>query len=672
MNKLFNLLFTFIFTLLLGTTCVKAQTYRSWVNAGDHAMATGRYAEAVDYYSKAMEFEVEDVRLYYNMAQVNRLYNDYEKAAAWYLKTYSDDKEGSFELTPYYIADMKMYLGQYDEAVKFYNIYLSSHGADSSYFTVKSKTTVNAIEESKSIASSDQKNVEVENAGNRINSTYSDFGGITLGDSILYYSSLRFKYEDREDKKADTKYVSRILRSKEKEKSFEIPEPLFMLINEPSVHNCNIAISKDHQIMVFTRCDYKADFTLRCDLFISKYQDGKWTKPTPFPAEVNDKDYTNTHPAIEAIGAEGWNIYFTSDKPGGFGNLDLYKVKIDANLNFSVVENLGEPINTFDDELSPFYDSERDVLYFSSNGLTGMGGYDIFSSTNINGTFQRPVNMGPPYNSSVNDLYFTLGSDSTYGTLTSNRIGSYYIRSKTCCYDIWLHKQTFEEPVLAVDSSLQQGGGIAAGVENSGDPIVRATYDDLLPLILYFENDQPNPKSMATTTQIKYDDLYKTYIANYQDYMSGHTDGLSGEDYKLAATSIESFFNKKVKASYKRLEIFSNKVLEALQQNAVIKITVRGQASPLADTKYNVNLSKRRVASLVNYLMAFNDEALQPYFNTKALIIEEVAAGESLSAKTVSDNLNDKRNSVYSPEASQERLIEVIDIKIDVPEQEDE
>lgn len=657
-----SVIITFIF-LAFEPASLNAQTYKAWVNAGDQAMDSYSYAEAIEYYSKATEFETGDLQLYIRLGKAFRLYNDYERALSWYMKAFSEDKDGLFPEAVFYIGEMNKYMGRYTECVKYYNLYLSKATPDSSYMGIKARSEISLMESVKTIAGDSVENVLVENAGSSVNTTYSDFGATVSGDSVLYYASLRFKYTDRSEKKGTERYVSRILKSEVRSGEFSKGSPLFMTINEPSLHNCNVSLSPDHKLMVFTRCELTKGQGLRCDLFYSTLVDGSWSAPLPFPDSVNDDRYTNTQPAVEAIGAEGYRIYFASDRPGGFGKLDLYRVKMDANFRFSVVENLGDDINTFDDELSPFFDSARDVLYFSSYGHAGIGGYDIFKSRLVNGEFTTPENLGPPYNSTVNDLYYSYDRDTTGGTLTSNRVGSYYIRSKTCCYDIYRFSTVEEQPLAQNEEDTMSTDTKLV----STDPMAKVSYQEWLPLILYFENDMPGRRSMSTTTDRSYDDLYNEYLSKYDEYVEGHTGGLSGEEGKIAEQAISTFFNDFVTASFNELSLFTARISEALTKGASIRITVRGQASPLADSRYNENLSKRRVASLVNYFRRYKDGMLLSYINDGTFTIEEVAAGESLSAKDVSDKLEDTRNSVYSPKASKERLIEVIDIFIEQP-----
>jgi hypothetical protein len=133
---------------------------------------------------------------------------------------------------------------------------------------------------------------------------------------------------------------------------------------------------------------------------------------------------------------------------------------------------------------------------------------------------------------------------------------------------------------------------------------------------------------------------------------------------KDAENAIDLFFDNTVKKSYNDLERFTNILIKQLAQGNKIEIVVRGSASPLAESGYNKNLSKRRISSVLNYWKSFDKGALFTYVNEKKLFITEEPVGESLAKKGVSDKLKDLRNSVYNPDAADERYIEVIQVKV--------
>jgi len=647
MNR-FRLIFILLFGLL-GAMQVSAQTYKAWVTAGDKAFEKHHYAEAISYYYKAAEFENGDEALFYKTAEALRMYNDYDKAAAWYTKVVLSERADQFPLALFYLAEMRKYAGMYPESKQLFEKYAGMHTADTGYFEIKASFEAQHMDEALRISNSHSER-NVEQAGGNINSVYSDFSGAYFNDSIYYYSSLRFLYENTKGGNQGY-YVTRILKT---DLNHPSPHTENILINLPEVHNSNIAISPDLKFMVFSRCPESGDYMLSCELMESKFINGNWSKPEPISGGVNMEGYTSTQPAIATRGAEGYSLYFISDRPGGMGKMDIWKADRSTAGEYSAPENLGTLINTFDDEATPFYDSPRQILYFSSYGHAGMGGLDVFSS-NWNGKeYEAPVNLLPPVNSSVNDIYFTLAPDTLKGSFASNRKGSMYIGSQTCCYDIYFFKTTVVDSVIAD----------TVPTEPEQDLTVRASYDDFLPLVLYFDNDYPDPRSRRDTTTTDYLSLYNDYLEKRPEYLSQFSSGLTGSKKDSAFALIETFFTDSVIMSFNRLEGFCNKLKRAMNEGISITLEVRGRASPLAKTEYNIILSRRRIASLYNYLRIYDNGVLSSFLDSGQLVVKEVPAGESLAGSGISDELKDKRNSVYNPKAATERRIELINVVI--------
>jgi len=143
----------------------------------------------------------------------------------------------------------------------------------------------------------------------------------------------------------------------------------------------------------------------------------QWTNIQELP--LSGEDFTSSHPAFST---DGQCIFFTSDRPGGVGGMDLYKSCREGE-GWSTPMNLGAPINTTGNELFPYAGADGN-LYFSSNGLAGnFGGLDVYSSSMESGSWSEPVNLGQPFNSAGDDLGFSLCADGESGYLTSNRVG---------------------------------------------------------------------------------------------------------------------------------------------------------------------------------------------------------------------------------------------------------
>ena len=184
----------------------------------------------------------------------------------------------------------------------------------------------------------------------------------------------------------------------------------------------------------------------------------------------------------------------------------------------------------------------------------------------------------------------------------------------------------------------------------------------LLPITLYFHNDEPDPRTTATTTTRNYRSTLADYIAMKDTYKTEYSRGVKGEDAEVARQRIERLFADSVERGFRKLEEFSQLLLTDLTAGNSVTITVCGFASPLHKAEYNYALSSRRIASFVNYLKEYKQGVFLPYLSGAAsnrLVIVSEPEGSSKAAREVSDNPNDKRNSVYSISASLERRIQV-------------
>lgn len=633
---------------------LSGQSKQAYVNAGSRAMADGDYYSAGTFFSKALAFDATDHDLMLKMASASRLYNDYLGAANWYEKYLNAGEKIRDSSAIFYLAEMKKYLGLYTQARFFYKQYAYSHVNDSSFMSIKSVHEMSSCDKALLIVN-DTLSVDVINAGNRINTVYSDFAAQQSGDSLLLFSSQRFRDIQKDKKKKDT-YISKILKTSPL--TNDSPLPADRIFNPPGFLNCNSMVSADFRLMIFSRCTAVNTSTYHAQLFLSEWKNGKWQNPVKLSKEINSKEFNSTQACIASNGINGYIIYYTSDRPGGFGGMDLWQCAY-ANGVLGTSQNLGPVINSPGNEVTPFFDNLNSKLYFSSDWHTGIGGFDVFKSSLVNGQFSAPENVGYPLNSSCNDLYFTIQNNGKEGLLTSNRPGSMYLYSQTCCYDIYRYRWNDLDTVEKKDDSEIMDSILLAEENHRWADSTQISL--LLPLKLYFDNDQPGKRSMDTTTRKSYDETYHEYLAVKADYLKAFAGKLN--DDKLTENDINRFFNETIEASYQQLASFTELLSRQLLSGRQITLTVQGCASPLAKSDYNEKLSKRRISSLVNFLKKYRNGILLPFLVGKTLVIIEDPAGESLAGKKVSDDYHNKRNSVYHPDACLERRIEIVAIR---------
>jgi outer membrane protein OmpA-like peptidoglycan-associated protein len=186
-------------------------------------------------------------------------------------------------------------------------------------------------------------------------------------------------------------------------------------------------MSADGHYLFFTRCENRSENGWGqggCDLYMSYRSDSVWSVPESFGATINTPDFEG----MPWLSADNRELYFCSNRPGGYGGFDLYVTRFEEGL-WQAPRNLGPEINTAGNEGSPYLHIDGQTLYFSSDGLQGMGGKDLFMCRRINDTtWSKPVNMGYPINSTddENSIYVSLDAKKMYFSSDRDSVAGNY------------------------------------------------------------------------------------------------------------------------------------------------------------------------------------------------------------------------------------------------------
>ena len=344
-------------------------------------------------------------------------------------------------------------------------------------------------------------------------------------------------------------------------------------------------------------------------------------------SNINLENSTNTQPHIAIHNAQKV-MYFVSDRKGGFGGMDIWLSIIDKEGKYGVPINAGDKINSAFDDITPFFNSFEEVLYFSSNRKNGIGGFDIYTADGKLNLWDKPINV-IHLNTKQDEMYLSFYTQ-TKGYFASNRKGSLYTSNEFCCNDIYSFH--LEESVIE-------------------DPESILTIAQYLPLKLYFHNDEPDCCTMSITTDKTYKDAYVSYFK-------------MEDEYNKYNSNLESFFEDSLKGNFNKLKDIFSYILADLKLGKKVQLLVKGFSSPLHKKEYNINLSKRRIQSFLNYLSVYENMSFSPFFQSGFLQIIQLPYGESQPIKKVSDSPNDRLNSIYSLDAILERRIEIIDVKL--------
>lgn len=648
--------------ILLVASLVSYGQVRVWSKLGDKAFQKGEYYGASRSYLNAWNEDSTYKELCYKLGLSFKGYQNHEKALV-YFKKIEANPELQIAHPDYLFQLAEVYKGltDYEKAKEYYQKSLRTNRDTRSFSYLKAKNEGKVYKSILQILS-DTVDVQVWNLGNSINSPGAEFYPVWLNDSTIIYSSKKAKSYNLDRIVEDEKYNVKLLLGDLQDSSWiELNEIVSTDLNNESIndgcfdHAMNFYFTKrlengNHQI-VQTRIlkDTSNENSLKLDT----------SKAVVF-SEL-DASFNFRNPIIIEEGSKKYLI-FSSNRPGGKGGMDLWYSDFKKGV-WGLPKSLGTKVNSPGNEIGPYYDHERKELFFASDFHYGLGGFDMFKAQ---GGWKRPTgvtNLGQPLNTSLNDMYYT-PLDSLNGVFTSSRTGSKTDKDAACCNDLYGYKYPTPEP--EIDSAL-----LAITEVLSRDSIMKKLQRLVkeFHVTLYFHNDRPNPDNWDTITPYTYMETYQAYIDSMPTYHIKNTYGKSGEDSIAALNKINGFFDNYVHKGVKDLEIFLGELIQELDAGRKIELSVKGYASPLAKSNYNVNLTLRRINSLQNYLRRYPGDIWSKYLDGTAengglLRIKKIPFGENRSDSTVSDNYYNTKKSVYSKEASLERKIEIINLEL--------
>ncbi|MGQ0828174.1 MAG: hypothetical protein ACT4ON_07255 [Bacteroidota bacterium] len=315
----------------------------------------------------------------------------------------------------------------FDEAIKFFNEYRSKAGSKNNELVDRH---IECCENAK-VMIKNPVNVSFENLGKEINSKYPDYYPFVSADESTFYFTSRRDGNTRKMKSWQGYFTADIYFSKVQNGQWTKAKNLGTMINTAEDEQC-VYLTPDGKTMIM----YIDNQTYSGDLFISTLAKNKtFAKPVLLGEPANSKD-------LELEGCifdEGTKLIVATDRPGGVGDVDLCMFKKLPNGQWGLPINLGENVNTKYKEAFPVFDEQNNILYFSSQGHTNMGGFDIFRSKfdPESQTFSAAENIGYPINTPEDNMQFTLGKNKRDGYISAVR--------KEGMGDLDIYKVTFND-----------------------------------------------------------------------------------------------------------------------------------------------------------------------------------------------------------------------------------
>lgn len=893
----------------IGANLDRGPSLAALENKAQKSYYEGNYYAAIQYYQRILSVDTFNISALEGLAGAATAHTNYALAAATYEILRSKNLVDNDAPNLLRLADIRYLLGEYAEARQIYQS--AETAALSLELKKKAQTGIKNCDWA-IVVQQNMADIALDSLRDFVNTPFAEYSNVWT-DNRLYYSAYSHPF-----KGDSTRPMIQIFSAQpQADGSMDIRRND---INEKKKHTAYITFNHDKSVVYYAVGKYVGVKQIHFELYRRKRTgETTWGKAEKLPKTINLKGHSTTQPYVCTLPGElTETLFFVSDRPGGKGKKDIWYSKIE-NDKFSEPVNLAA-LNTDGDDVTPFYHAQTGILYFSTTGRQGLGGFDIYRAKLETGVWGAVEHLPVPLNSNANDVFYSLSENGKLAFFSSNRKGAENFSEEECCYDIFksglskpemtitacnektndtlnyttmtlfeiapggpveLSKVTvpgskhsfplqtgksymivtakpgfvpdtfrFEVPQRIWDEDMSarrclksaqidlivsimdgdtlrpfpgatvafntksflrpdgtvdrgaDGSGLASetrdhpdsttyhfplqfqheynltafkagftadsttvttiGMVVSGDTTLRRelflrrglnldvfVFDDILkdplndvtltliemktkqrwvhqtgpanndyhtliyydtryrivatkegyskdslefrtddlkkdpfqrirrelflrpltlqaylPIVLYFDNDKPGPASRGVTSIAgEYKDTYLPYYNRKQEYINTFCEGMTGPALEAARYELDTFFERRVKGEWDRMRMFSEVLYEMLENGDHVNIRISGFASPLASAEYNLNLTSRRVSSIINHFTTF-DLGYKEFLAEKQLILTREPNGAAKAPKSVSDDPKNRRLSVFSVDAARERRVEIIGVDV--------
>ena len=565
------------------------------------------YVDAIKIYERIAQKGFVNQEMLESLGNAYYYNAEYKKALPWYEQLF---QEGKYKVKPEYYyryAQTLKSVGDYTQSDKMMAKFVELTNAND--------TRAALFEENKdyqTVIKNNSGRFQLNNAS--INTENSEYGTAFYGDKIVFAGATDARkakhgvsqwtgesfYDLYEAEHFDQKLGNRKPFSSSVNTQFNESTPVF---------------TKDGNTMYFTRNNYvnkKLGSDIENTILLkilraTKDKNGNWGDIVEVP--FNSDQYNVAHPALSP---DEKYLYFASDMPGSFGNSDIFRVEILGDNQYGTPENLGNIINTAGRESFP-YISKDNVLYYSSDGIPGLGGLDIFAvKFNTDGSTSKPVNIGMPGNSADDDFCFVFNSDSKIGFLTSNRPGG---KGKDDIY-------SFHEDKPLLFSCQKNIKGI---VKDAKTKAIIANAKVILSdkVMKEVSTDQSKTDGTFTFEKVNCNDSHYYLRGEKEKYETAEVNVTVGKDevvYEILLNPREVaikkgmdlakvFEIKEIKFDYNKADIRPDaaveltKIVEVMREYPKMKIDIRSHTDSRGADSYNLKLSDRRAKATLEWIV---------------------------------------------------------------------
>jgi len=536
-----SFLFFASITLVAQTHNKNSRLYNNAISFSEE----GDYKQAIGLFKKIAEEDPDNINVLYNLGYCYLNTSNGPDSSEIYLNKALDllgDENYGTDLG----VDLHLSLGKcnqllykFEDAIKYYEFVLDFIDDDQ----VELRREIDReIETSKNgiVLMKNPVKLKVHNLGRQVNSKYDDHSPLVSADeSVLLFTSRRML--PRAERMPDGQFSEKIFQTRFKDGRWSEAKLVTSLMDMES-HESGVCLSADGAELYLLRSDFNGQ-----DLYVSEFRDSTWGEPVKLPEGINSR-YQETHASINADKSV---LFFTSDRKGGYGGLDIYMVRKLPNDTWGIPQNLGSNINSIYDEETPMIHPDGNTLYFSSEGHNSMGKFDIFyCQMNADSSWNKPVNMGYPINTPDDDFFFVPTAAKNRAYMASSRFDHNFGGS-----DLYLieYEEPENERLAVIKGRLQSNSN--EGWEDIRILVKEKNKDELV------GEYRLNPSTGAYVMILEVDKTYNVHIEG-PDYEK--------KDTILAVTKNMTYFNKQ--QNVKMNDIWINSVIKTPSKEDIAKI----------------------------------------------------------------------------------------------------
>ena len=563
----------------------------------------GQHEASIKVLEKALRSNPKFIDAQIEWANVKNQQKKYAEAEAGYEKALAIDPN-YMSAVKYSLALVEYDQEKYAEASEHFQQYL-----ESGKVSPKRKASAESLMKNAQFIAHALKNpvpFEPVNLGPAINTSSDEYlPTLTADGQKLIYTAVRRRQEDF--------YISQ-----NAEGVWQVGKPIIAVNSE--YNEGAQSISADGKLLVFTICNRPRGLG-RCDLYYTEFTNNNWTPVRNMGSPVNSSAYES----LPSISADGKSLYFTCDKKGGIGGLDLWVSHRQPDGKWGVPQNLGKPINTTKNEQAPFIHPDGQSLYFMSKGHPGMGGYDLYvSRKQEDGSWGEPQNLGYPINTKGNEGAFAVSLDGQTAYYASDKEGGF---GKTDIYSFKLHEAARPKPatyVKAIVSDAIDRKKLSAQVEfidlETGNIFISSVTDADGEFLITL----PAGKNYALNVS-------KEKYLFYSENFALKNEGSVNEPYELKIELhpvpenigtevgdiskpiiLKNVFFETGSAALKNESLVElDRLKKLLEENPTIKIQINGHTDDVGSDEDNMLLSESRAKAVHDYLLKNNIDEIR-------------------------------------------------------------